>query len=102
MSKEFICSSCNFKTQYHYFGKKPPFVKSLVMMEDAYIMKDPFSSEGGIIPLGSHCTICGKSVCLSLECSIFYTKRFCVHCVKENISEFPLEIQTEVMKKKNK
>ena len=35
------------------------------LLEDAYVMKDPFSSEGGIITLGSHCSLCEKAVCLS-------------------------------------
>lgn len=35
------------------------------LMEDAYVMKDPFSEERGFITLGSSCIICKAKVCLS-------------------------------------
>jgi len=28
--KEFICSQCELKVVYNYFGKKPPFAKSIM------------------------------------------------------------------------
>ncbi|XP_041348313.1 cysteine-rich DPF motif domain-containing protein 1-like [Gigantopelta aegis] len=99
---QFICSVCNFDTAYNYFGKKPPFAKSLVLLEDAYVMKDPFSTEGGIITLGSHCSLCQKPVCLSNECSLFFTKRFCIDCAKLHMSEFPIEIKQELLRKHKK
>ena len=33
------------------------------LLEESYVMKDPFSSEGSMITLGSHCQLCSKSVC---------------------------------------
>lgn len=35
------------------------------LMEEAYVMKDPFSEERGFITLGSNCSICRAKVCLS-------------------------------------
>ncbi|XP_062599587.1 cysteine-rich DPF motif domain-containing protein 1-like [Saccostrea cucullata] len=61
-------------------------------MEEAFVVKDPFSADGGMITLGSSCCICGARVCLSQGCSLFYTKRFCLTCVKRNMKEFPMEI----------
>ena len=37
-------------------------------------------------------SLCNRSVCISQKCSLFYTKRFCITCVKENWSKFPPEI----------
>ncbi len=34
-------------------------------MEDAYVMKDPFTEENAAVVLGSHCASCEKSVCVS-------------------------------------
>lgn len=34
------------------------------------------------------------------ECSLFYSKRFCLPCVKENLKDFPLEIQEDMNKRK--
>ncbi|XP_045166712.2 cysteine-rich DPF motif domain-containing protein 1-like [Mercenaria mercenaria] len=97
--KEFLCYKCQLKIKYDYFGTKPPFAKSIILLEDTYIMKDPFSSEMGMISLGSHCSLCRKSVCSSGDCSIFYTKRFCLSCVQDKIEEFPVEIQQELKNK---
>ncbi|XP_052781573.1 cysteine-rich DPF motif domain-containing protein 1-like [Mya arenaria] len=100
--KEFLCSICSLKVNYDFFGTKPPFAKSILLMEDSYVMKDPFTSEIGIISLGSHCSLCTKSVCASQDCSIFYTKRFCMSCVNANLEEFPFEIQQEIKNRKLK
>ncbi|KAK6176806.1 hypothetical protein SNE40_015038 [Patella caerulea] len=98
-SKQFSCDICKFKANYEYYGSKPSFVKSLVLLEEAYLMRDPFTSDAGLIILGAHCSTCKKCVCLTGECSLFYTKRFCMECVYSNINEFPLEIQEEIRKK---
>ncbi|XP_033745118.1 cysteine-rich DPF motif domain-containing protein 1-like [Pecten maximus] len=97
--KIFICKRCKFSSCFQYFGSKPPFMKSILLLEEAYIKKDPFSSDGGIITLGSHCHHCKLSFCCSPNCSIFYSKRFCLDCVEQNIDEFPREIQQEVLRK---
>nr|XP_022297187.1 cysteine-rich DPF motif domain-containing protein 1-like [Crassostrea virginica] len=95
----FVCNKCGFSVPYDYFGRKPPFSKAFVLMEEAYVMKDPFTEERGFITLGSSCSICKSVVCLSQNCSLFYTKRFCVPCVKKNLKEFPAEIIEEMTRK---
>ncbi|XP_021372041.1 cysteine-rich DPF motif domain-containing protein 1-like isoform X1 [Mizuhopecten yessoensis] len=97
--KTFICKQCDFSSNFQYFGSKPPFLKSILLLEEAYIKKDPFSSDCGIITLGSHCHHCKLSVCCSTSCSIFYTKRFCLDCVEKNINELPMEIRQEILRK---
>ncbi|XP_061178858.1 cysteine-rich DPF motif domain-containing protein 1-like [Saccostrea echinata] len=96
----FVCQNCKFSAHYDYFGRKPPFSKSFVLMEEAYVVKDPFSADGGMITLGSSCSCCGARVCLSQGCSLFYTKCFCLTCVKRNMKEFPSEIIEELTKKR--
>ncbi|KAL5463517.1 hypothetical protein EMCRGX_G032417 [Ephydatia muelleri] len=98
----FTCNKCGLSTSFYYFGRNWPFSKSLITLEDAYIARDPFSSDPTPLILGSHCVSCNSSVCVSPSCSVFYTKRFCVDCVQENWEEFPTEIQQEVLKLKEK
>ncbi|CAM2097555.1 unnamed protein product [Caretta caretta] len=40
-------------------------------------------------------------VCVGTECSLFYSKRFCLPCVNENLREFPLEIRQDLEKRKS-
>ena len=35
------------------------------LMEDAYVMRDPFTEQNAAIILGSHCSVCERSVCVS-------------------------------------
>ncbi|XP_076469432.1 cysteine-rich DPF motif domain-containing protein 1-like [Babylonia areolata] len=97
--KQFTCSLCKFQIEYHYHGNKPPFAKALTLLEECYVMKDPFSTSGGLITLGSTCSLCHSVVCMSPDCSLFYSKRFCLPCVVRHLEEFPAEIQEEVSRK---
>ncbi|XP_025108691.1 cysteine-rich DPF motif domain-containing protein 1-like [Pomacea canaliculata] len=99
-SKQFTCKLCDFSIEYHYFGTKPPFAKAVVLLEECYIMKDPFSTTGGFITIGGICSVCGINVCMSNDCSLFYTRRFCIPCVLKHVKEFPKEIQQEVERKR--
>ncbi|XP_054098338.2 cysteine-rich DPF motif domain-containing protein 1 isoform X2 [Callithrix jacchus] len=92
----FECELCALTAPYSYVGRKPPNTQSMVLLEESYVMKDPFTSEKGrFLVLGSHCSLCGR-----LECSLFYSKRFCLPCVRENISVFPQEIRQDLEKRK--
>ncbi|XP_031562732.1 cysteine-rich DPF motif domain-containing protein 1-like [Actinia tenebrosa] len=95
----FKCSLCDFTSRYDYYGRNPPFSKSIVLLEDAYLIQDPFSPTQSHLTIGSNCTLCSADVCVGQNCSIFYTKRFCIPCVKKNITEFPDEIKTELNKR---
>lgn len=41
------------------------FLFFIRLLEDCYIMKDPFSTSGGFICIGGNCSLCGCSVCMS-------------------------------------
>jgi len=99
----FKCSSCSLYETYDYFGQTPPFSPAITFMEKTYVKKDPFSPAGRglFIVLGSHCALCDNTFCQSSECSIFYTKRFCISCVKKNTIEFPPEILQEIKRQIN-
>lgn len=95
----FTCASCGFECNYEYFGKKPPFSKSVVLLEDAFVLRDPFSPNAGHLTLGGRCCLCTRHICISQTCSIFYTERFCISCVQKNKEEFPDEILKDLQKK---
>jgi len=110
--KTFTCGICNFTSPYTYFGRKPPSSKSrMVLLEDAYVIKNPFIdprqtekvtvSGKPIHPpliLGSHCSVCRAPVCVAVECSYFYTKRFCKECMEEYLELFPEQVRKEFRK----
>nr|XP_021486564.1 cysteine-rich DPF motif domain-containing protein 1 isoform X2 [Meriones unguiculatus] len=92
----FECQLCALTAPYTYVGQKPPDTQAVVLLEESYIMKDPFSSDKAkFLVLGSRCSVCSR-----LDCSLFYAKRVCLPCVQENISAFPQEIRQDVEKRK--
>ena len=99
---QFQCSICGLCEMCHYFGRSPPFVKkALEFTEDCYVMLDPFSpynpkTANHFIVLGAECSVCHQTTCV--ECSIYFTKRFCIKCAQFNINEFPQEVQTKIIK----
>lgn len=95
----FSCEACGLSAKFDYYGKQPPFVHHFSVTEDAYIMKDPFVDGKRCIILGAHCSMCNKSVCVSNDCSIFYSKRLCATCVEKHLYDLPKEIQKEIAKK---
>lgn len=101
---DFKCSSCNMNEKAHYKGTNPPFSRNIVLKYPSYIMKDPFSppGKGEILVLGSDCALCDRTVCVNKECSLFYTKIYCLECANKNIDKFPVEIRTKVAQFKKK
>ncbi|XP_030313047.1 cysteine-rich DPF motif domain-containing protein 1 isoform X2 [Calypte anna] len=98
---EFKCQLCDLTVPYTYYGQKPPNTHSIVLLEECYVMKDPFTPDKDkFLILGSHCSLCRRPVCVGTECSLFYTKRFCLPCVNKNLKSFPLEIQEDMDKRK--
>ena len=90
----FKCCSCGFECYYEYFGKRPPFSKSVMygllfcvnmqflgtdkkdhelitmnflyrLLEDAYVIHDPFSLTTGHLTLGGQCCLCSKDICVA-------------------------------------
>ncbi|XP_078474643.1 cysteine-rich DPF motif domain-containing protein 1 isoform X2 [Lampetra planeri] len=97
---QFVCTVCKLHAPYNYYGRKPFYAKALELKEDSYTCQDPFETERGqLLVLGSNCSLCQRVVCTSQDCSLFYTRRFCLECIKQHISEFPAEIQFELKKR---
>ncbi|XP_054438569.1 cysteine-rich DPF motif domain-containing protein 1 isoform X2 [Pteronotus mesoamericanus] len=92
----FECQLCSLTAPYSYVGQKPPNTQSVLLLEESFVTKDPFTpDEDRFLILGSKCSICGR-----LECSLFYSRRFCLPCVQENIHAFPQEIRQDLEKRK--
>ncbi|KAL2775461.1 cysteine-rich DPF motif domain-containing protein 1 [Daubentonia madagascariensis] len=97
----FECELCALTAPYSYVGQKPPNTHSVVLLEESYVMKDPFTSgKDRFLILGSCCSLCSRLVCVGPECSLFYSKRFCLPCVQKNIGAFPQEIRQDLEKRK--
>ena len=97
----FKCDCCGLSEHCHYFGKNPNFArKQVVFFEATYLMRDPFTprvqGKANFLIIGGQCYSCGGQVCAS--CSIYYEHRFCRECAKSNKSDFPVEIQSKIVK----
>ncbi|KAL4625067.1 cysteine-rich DPF motif domain-containing protein 1 [Arapaima gigas] len=98
---QFLCELCGITAPFSYYGQKPPGTRAVVLLEECFLMKDPFRPEKEkFLILGSSCSLCRRTVCVGTECSLFYTKRFCLQCVSKHLDQFPQQIQAEVAKKK--
>nr|XP_027810447.1 cysteine-rich DPF motif domain-containing protein 1 isoform X6 [Marmota flaviventris] len=76
----FKCQLCSVTAPYSYVGQKPPNTQAVVLLEESYVMKDPFTSgTDRFLVLGSRCSLCSRL---------------------DNISAFPREIQQDVEKRK--
>ncbi|KAA0201797.1 hypothetical protein HAZT_HAZT003523 [Hyalella azteca] len=96
----FSCSCCGLTERYAYFGRNPRFLKNIVFLEDCYVIEDPFSGarNDSFTVTGSHCVACSARVCQSPDCSVFYSKRFCLNCARKNIHEMPTEMRVKINK----
>ncbi|KAI5741788.1 hypothetical protein M8J76_017087 [Diaphorina citri] len=96
----FKCELCNLNETYDFFGKSPPWSTKIVLLENAYICKDPFTipQKKQVLILGSKCSVCEIDVCVSPKCSLFFSKRFCKHCAFKNMTYFPTQIQMKINK----
>ncbi|CAL8319896.1 unnamed protein product [Lota lota] len=96
----FTCVLCGLSTPFTYFGQKPPNTRAIVLLEECFVTRDPFSPDKErFLVLGSKCSLCGSCACVGSDCSLFYTTRFCMRCVNKNLEQFPAAIQSEVAKK---
>ncbi|XP_074554530.1 cysteine-rich DPF motif domain-containing protein 1 [Halichoeres trimaculatus] len=97
----FTCHLCGLSSPFTYYGQKPPNTRAIVLLEECFVTRDPFSPDKEkFLVLGSKCSLCGISVCVGSECSLFYTKRFCMQCVNQHLDQFPRQVQAELAKKK--
>ncbi|XP_022053380.1 cysteine-rich DPF motif domain-containing protein 1 [Acanthochromis polyacanthus] len=99
--KTFTCQLCGLCSPFTYYGQKPPNTRAIVLLEECFVTKDPFSPDKEkFLVLGSTCSLCSKCVCVGSDCSLFYTKRFCMSCVNKHLDQFPRQIRAELAKKK--
>lgn len=99
---KFVCFKCGLQEIVHYYGRNPPFaIKQIQFEEKTYVMRDPFtpreSGRAHFLQIGGDCNKCGRTVCV--DCSTFYSKRFCDDCCAMFLSEFPPEIGAKIQKK---
>lgn len=81
--RSFLCALCGFESHVNYFGRKPPFNRGVVFLEDAFVIRNPgLGDPNRPLCLGSHCVVCERVVCAASRCSLFYTKRICTLCLK--------------------
>ena len=81
--QRFQCALCGFESHVNYFGRKPPFNRGVVYLEDAFVIRNPgLGDPSRPLCLGSHCVVCERVVCAASRCSLFYTKRICTSCLK--------------------
>ncbi|GAA6217042.1 cysteine-rich DPF motif domain-containing protein 1 isoform X1 [Lates japonicus] len=99
--KTFTCQLCGLVSPYSYYGQKPPNTRAIVLLEECFVTKDPFTPDKEkFLVLGSTCSLCSLCVCVTSDCSLFYTKRFCMKCVNKHLDQFPHQVQAELAKKK--
>ncbi|NXF17822.1 CDPF1 protein, partial [Rhodinocichla rosea] len=98
---EFRCELCELSALYTYYRQMSPNSHSIVLLEEAYVMRDPFTPDKGkFLIIRSHCSLCSRAVCVGTNCRLFCSKSFCLPCEKEDLKAFPLEIQEDMDKRK--
>ena len=85
--------------------KKQPSM-TIDLIEKVYLLRDPFvaikdkdkddPTKLSSVIIGSTCSVCSRPICVHSDCSLFYTRRFCLQCVAKYRNEFPREILDEV------
>ena len=78
----FRCSSCAFECVADYVGRTPPWNRSIVFIEEAYVVRDPLGDAAHPVCVGATCAACDKPVCAMPLCSLFYAKRICMTCAR--------------------
>ncbi|XP_055252487.1 cysteine-rich DPF motif domain-containing protein 1 isoform X1 [Moschus berezovskii] len=61
----FKCQLCALTAPYSYKGQQPPDCQSVVLLEECYVLRDPFTPDKGrFLIVGSRCSMCGRLVCV--------------------------------------
>uniref|UniRef100_A0A3B4X2J0 Cysteine-rich DPF motif domain-containing protein 1 n=1 Tax=Seriola lalandi dorsalis TaxID=1841481 RepID=A0A3B4X2J0_SERLL len=59
------CQLCGLTSPYTYYGQKPPNTRAIVLLEECFVTKDPFSPDKEkFLVLGSSCSLCNLCVCV--------------------------------------
>jgi len=121
-NKIFQCSLCPFYAAYDRYDdkyvdltisstktKNVPAI-TIDLFEKVYLIRDPFISvkdkdkddqtKISSLIIGTTCSICSCPVCIHSDCSLFYTRRFCLKCFAQYRSEFPRELLDEIGEKR--
>jgi hypothetical protein len=121
--KVFQCSLCPFYAAYDRYdskyldessvpstatttkNKKEPAI-TIDLLEQVYLLRDPFVAikdkdkddqrKLSSLIIGTTCSVCSLPVCVHADCSVFYTRRFCLKCLAKYRDEFPREILDEI------
>lgn len=97
--KEFECSQCGEVYKYQTFskGKHRDGMQQCFLLEEAFHMDDPFDESSKLaFVVGGVCYVCSEAVCVDTKCSNYYTKRFCLSCIRKKSESFPKEILKDV------
>ena len=94
----FRCSLCEFECTADYVGRTPPWNRSIVFIEEAYVVRDPLGDAAHPVCVGAACAACGKQVCAMPACSLFYAKRICMACARTPAvqEQLPAEVLSAV------
>uniref|UniRef100_A0A8C3TP75 Cysteine-rich DPF motif domain-containing protein 1 n=1 Tax=Catharus ustulatus TaxID=91951 RepID=A0A8C3TP75_CATUS len=93
---EFKCELCDLSAPHTHYGRTPQYSTL-----SSCVVKDPITHDRDkFLIAGSRCSLCSRAVCVGTDCSLFYSKSFCLPCVKENLNAFPLEIKGHMDKRK--
>ena len=66
--RSFECALCGWATLHvDYFGRKPPFNKSIVYLEDCFVIQDPIGDPMRPVCVGSVCVVCERQGCIWLH-----------------------------------
>ncbi|CAF0882050.1 unnamed protein product [Adineta ricciae] len=120
--KVFQCSLCPFYAAYDRYDSqyiddsnlpttqssrsKKDSSLTINLLEKVYLLRDPFvamkekdkedQSKLSSVILGGLCSVCSCPICVHSDCSVFYTRRFCLRCVAKYQAEFPREVLDEI------
>ncbi|XP_012511030.1 PREDICTED: cysteine-rich DPF motif domain-containing protein 1 [Propithecus coquereli] len=89
----FECELCALTAPYSYVGQKPPNTQSVVPIPAQALDASEKLHRVPRVPASFLSPF-------FQECSLFYSKRFCLPCVQKNISAFPQEIRQDLEKRK--
>lgn len=94
----FQCSYCPLNEKFEYFGDDPSFAKAYKLLENSYVIEDPFlpPKQGQFIILGAHCIKCNKTVCKDSNCSFYFDGTYCIKCAKYSSKTFPHVVQEKL------
>ncbi|CAB1347385.1 unnamed protein product [Coregonus sp. 'balchen'] len=86
----FTCHLCSLSTPFTYYGQKPPNTRAIVLLEECFVTKDPFSPDRErFLILGSNCSLCHITVCVgTVRCLLILPKIMNMKWLKSAVSSY--------------